>query len=150
MMSCQVSGCRFSHTHTTASHRCGRCRQRGHGRIECGNSYRIAKLNDLPMAQLQASHWCTVVGCADPWSHMDSAHLCDSCAINSNAPNCRCSSSTSKSILRCPTCRSETSVTFIFTEDAKCVICLDDKKTKMVLFEACAHANVCRQCAELL
>ena len=37
MSYCKVAGCRFPKSHTTAGHLCGKCKQYGHGQIECNN-----------------------------------------------------------------------------------------------------------------
>ena len=44
MNNCKVQGCRYSTSHSTESHKCGKCDQFGHGQIECGNFQKIKKL----------------------------------------------------------------------------------------------------------
>jgi hypothetical protein len=41
---CFVRNCRFSDKHYTENHKCGRCGQYGHGRMECGHPDQIKAL----------------------------------------------------------------------------------------------------------
>jgi len=83
---CKSDGCRFSQSHTTSGHKCGKCGEYGHGVMECGNNDRIVKLpNDdhLPQAL-----WCTMLGCSYPWSHASRAHHCSKCGRNHHSRDC--------------------------------------------------------------
>jgi len=44
MTNCKVQGCRYSTSHSTDAHQCGKCHQFGHGQIECGNSQKMKRL----------------------------------------------------------------------------------------------------------
>ena len=149
---CLVAGCTSSDSHTTQAHRCSRCAGRGHGPVECDDALRRARLASCPEVLLPFPEWCGVRGCADPWSHIEAAHLCDACAAAGVATSCRCASSPAayRGAVRCPTCRVWSPTATIWAERATCVVCLEATCTRMVLFEACKHANVCQACADRL
>ncbi len=44
MTNCKVQGCRYSTSHSTESHKCGKCQQFGHGQVECGNLQKMKSL----------------------------------------------------------------------------------------------------------
>jgi len=48
----KVKNCRYNYSHITSRHRCGNCKQLGHGQIECNN---IDLINSL-LQYNQGSH----------------------------------------------------------------------------------------------
>ena len=62
-MQCAVKGCRYSNTHITSGHQCGKCHQYGHGRMEC--SYNSQK--------------CFIDGCRYSNTHITQQHQCGNC-----------------------------------------------------------------------
>ena len=66
-MQCTVKGCRYSTTHITAGHQCGKCHQYGHGRMDCNSS------------QIQITKKCIVDGCRYSTCHDTQNHQCGNC-----------------------------------------------------------------------
>ena len=76
---CQVNGCRNKTHHVTARHSCGNggsC-MNGHGKVECGNNELISNLEKYKDDVI--SEPCTIEGCIDPMTHMNSGHSCLFC-----------------------------------------------------------------------
>ncbi len=155
MQHCQVKGCRYPQTHLTIAHRCGTCKQYGHGQLECGNRRKITALtlvyDEVGLAQ---TDWCSVPTCTYRWSHTTEAHHCYKCGARGNL-TCNCSttrgdassSTISKITIECPHCKTLGNIDLsweIYT-GAECTICMDTKK--MVVFDSCKHANICKDCA---
>jgi hypothetical protein len=86
MSYCKVAGCRFPKSHTTAGHLCGKCREYGHGRIECNNP--ILKESLKVFFNDKINEYCELGGCKYPWSHNRHAHNCHKCFRNHRSTEC--------------------------------------------------------------
>ena len=62
-MFCQVRHCRFSNTHVTMGHKCGKCGKYGHGVLECNNLGLINTLCPYKNNILPEKDWCSVPNC---------------------------------------------------------------------------------------
>ena len=86
-MSCVVPLCKFPDTHITTHHRCGKCKEYGHGSVqcvkcnECGHACMqcVRKLNKnlSKIYSLPPGSHCTVSNCRDRHTHSTSAHQSD-------------------------------------------------------------------------
>jgi hypothetical protein len=87
---CKVSECRFSDTHTTIGHKCGRCGSFGHGVLEC--RIRQSKINLQKYVQdiLPEHLWCTICQSTDNKrkSHTNCAHTCLKCRNRHSEEDC--------------------------------------------------------------
>lgn len=83
MSYCNVTYCRFAHTHTTRGHRCGTCGKFGHGQTECGDHAKIANLEQYRNDVLPYSSWCSI--CKESGdleaarNHTIASHICKKC-----------------------------------------------------------------------
>ncbi len=75
---CSVKDCRYSCYHVTAGHKCGKCNQFGHGRIECSFPKQLPKV-----------YWCTIKNCKTPGTHMKLSHHCFKCGELHEEDNCK-------------------------------------------------------------
>ena len=150
---CNVRQCRFPTTHVTMGHQCGRCNRYGHGQRECGNSsamdtlYRTFGGDTIP-----TSVRCTRADCCFTQLHTLEGHKCNRCdRVGSNCVCVRDPPAPPDLVLSnvcCPHCKQASSVNLdrqVYT-DTPCAICFEDTSQK-VIFERCAHALICRQCA---
>lgn len=137
---CKVKGCRFSTTHVTRGHRCGRCGAFGHGQLECRDSDARSQLfMETIMDRMPIHLWCSIGSCPCPSTHSSESHYCTTCQSRGV---CNCNP---RRIL-CPTCRTNSTYgREIFTQN-ECIICCEVKP--MVLFETCKHAIICKACAD--
>ena len=85
---CQVLGCRYADTHTTYYHRCGGCKKRGHGQMECSCSDKISELEEFKNDILDQIEWCNVPGCSEPSTHNTDSHHCLKCDRRHKEENC--------------------------------------------------------------
>jgi hypothetical protein len=91
MNTCRVKKCRFSTSHITSGHLCGKCKKFGHGDIECGN---LKKISDLQKESVNDKitdvNQCTLIECEYRWSHNTFAHHCQKCGEREHCTsNCR-------------------------------------------------------------
>ncbi len=81
---CFCEGCRYSDSHTTSYHKCGKCNSFGHGRIECplNNNKNYYKQNNLisfiynknyPKV-LPKENWCKIADCNIRQTHTTMSH----------------------------------------------------------------------------
>ena len=90
---CKASGCRFPDTHMTFKHRCGKCREIGHGLLECGRRSKllnIAAIRTTERSTCLPIVVCQVYGCIDPNTHSTAAHHCPDCNIRHGTENHVC------------------------------------------------------------
>lgn len=144
-MYCQIKGCRFSHSHTTRGHQCGRCNRLGHGQQECGNRTLLNLLNQYQSDRLPFYLQCKIKNCKGKWTHTTEAHYCEFCKKRTN--NCEHCGEIENIIEKtCPSCKVFGKIdlnTELYT-GGECLICMEDKK--MIVFENCKHANICKEC----
>jgi hypothetical protein len=96
---CQVAGCRFSNTHLTKSHKCGKCNRFGHGRIECGNLSMCQNLKIKSSGIRFPDHLkCTSPLCPSSYSHSTNSHYCTLCTELHTESNCSRNSMNSKDL----------------------------------------------------
>ena len=138
---CEVKGCRHKEDHTTRYHQCGTCGCFGHGRMECGDEYKINRLRRYWCDELPIFKWCRVEGCSSKNEHTTSTHLCDKCNTRGG---CVC-----KVERKCPICRKSQEVDdeFAIFTDGTCCVCLESS-LPLVLFPECRHAAVCKTCVK--
>lgn len=87
---CKVSHCRFSDTHTTIGHKCGRCGSFGHGIIECRDRQSKINLKMHDQETLPESLWCSICSITDEKrkNHTNSAHSCAKCGNRHSEEDC--------------------------------------------------------------
>lgn len=74
-MRCRVRGCRFAWSHVAFAHKCGRCGEYGHGRLECNDADAISALaRHAANDSMPHNRRCEVTGCWCAWSHSTLAH----------------------------------------------------------------------------
>lgn len=139
---CKVRGCRNALFHTTAGHKCGKCGEHGHGRIECGSQEKRDALTRYHSDTVPAP--CQVDGCSHPSLHITEGHLCPRCLLFG------CSSCTFMrkecTSMRCPTCRtvqwsSNFQLCFV---NGSCAVCLGSD-VRLCISTVCKHA-LCEAC----
>ena len=144
-MFCQVKGCRYSFSHTTKGHLCGKCNQFGHGMQECGKPAKIAFLERIINIDLPLHLQCTISGCESKETHSNSSHYCKECKQRTDS--CiHCTIVNNFITKKCPICKLDSEVDTnlqIFT-GSDCIICYEEKK--MILFKGCKHAIICKDC----
>lgn len=141
---CKVKCCRFPTTHNTSAHRCGSCGDFGHGQLECRKPIDIFNLRRFDY-NIKV-FCCRVPNCNSPTTHDTSAHYCNFCDMRGD---CICPSSTivtTKFEKKCPQCNTfgMVDISKFYYTGSDCSICMEP--SKMVLFEACSHVNVCSEC----
>lgn len=148
---CKVNGCRFSESHTTSGHKCGKCCNYGHGIVECssGSSETIRKLNeDFGGDIIEKEKRCNIPNCSTFWNHTTDAHHCKSCGVRTNDPDC-CQLSFK---INCPICKTENTIDKKYIgikgTDIECCVCYENKAD--VFFENCKHINTCFECCKLI
>jgi hypothetical protein len=147
---CKVKGCRFTNSHTTSGHKCGKCGEYGHGVLECVKSKEtIRKLNeDFGGDILEKSKRCTVPNCPTFWNHTTDAHHCKTCSSRTTDPEC-CEIGFR---IDCPVCKTNNFVHKKYAGikgiDIECCVCYSIKAD--VFFESCKHINTCFECCKLL
>jgi hypothetical protein len=144
MKYCKVSWCRFSETHVTKGHKCGVCKQYGHGEIECGSVFYINKLKSYHTDILPAADQCTVTDCKYKEYHKNNAHHCPKCKerFAHTIAECR-----TEKIVKCPICRMDNTITDplkLFGLNDECVVCCD--KNVQIVLPQCKHCCLCQEC----
>lgn len=153
MTYCKVSHCRFSDSHTTKNHLCGRCKKYGHGIIECNNNFLMQNLQKFYNEKIDDSNKCKFGGCIDKDYHTTNGHHCENC-------NDRLHSLVTCPLLykgikkddtyevKCPICKTDNIInnnqSKIYGIEELCIICMD--KNKEVFFPICGHICVCIDC----
>lgn len=146
-MYCKIKGCRFPNTHTTRGHQCGKCKELGHGQLECGKLNQIhALFNQYGRDKLPFHMQCNVQTCKGKWTHTTDAHFCEECKIRTSTCEHCILISVNLINKQCPICKQYGNIDLsleLFT-GGECVICMEQKK--MILFDNCKHANICKEC----
>lgn len=79
MSYCKVNGCRYSSTHVTSAHCCGKCKMYGHGQQECQNDDLMLSLQKYYDDKLPIDLHCNVSKCMYPYTHTSKNHSCLYC-----------------------------------------------------------------------
>ena len=145
---CKVSECRYSNTHVTGGHKCGKCEKYGHGIIECYSQYKINQLlrfcNDIMPVELQ----CRVENCIYYEYHSIDAHNCKICKKRDSHSERNCPLKIFK--INCPICRTENTIKNdgkkIYGLSDKCSICFENNVN--ILFPECCHVCICKECLD--
>ena len=87
-MNCKVLGCRFSYSHTTSGHKCGRCGEYGHGVLECRDKEAKENLKQYRLDFLPKEEQCLFPNCRYKWSHSCISHHCHKCGGNHKSDDC--------------------------------------------------------------
>jgi len=86
---CQVRQCRFSDYHTTEAHKCGTCKEFGHGQTECNDNRKVECLRRYDGDVLHVSKHCAKPGCSNPETHTTEGHNCFKCGKSDHgSPDC--------------------------------------------------------------
>lgn len=157
MVYCKVLGCRYPHTHSSIAHKCGVCNRFGHGLLECNDRDAQDTLRAIPEYShiLPTSIQCTIPNCNRKWSHTTEAHHCYTCGGRGlqHTPTCpenvsQINNTTTNIInIQCPHCKTNGNVDLNFElfTGTECTICMN--QTRMIVFDTCRHANICKECA---
>jgi hypothetical protein len=135
----------------TCGHRCGLCKNYGHGEIECRNI--IAKNMLIPyLSEKLTDELKCKFGCCDTcYYHKTEAHHCDYCNERSHSRN-TCPQLLENITILCPICKKENKLSLskdkIYGLEDTCKICMDN--TIEILLPACKHACMCIKCANQL
>jgi hypothetical protein len=81
-MSCKVKGCRFNSYHITRFHQCGKCKETGHGMIECGDNELCKNL--VKYYNDNIAKPCKSIFCDDRHTHTTEGHICLFCNKNTS------------------------------------------------------------------
>ena len=90
MSLCLAKNCRFSSSHSTCAHKCGKCHQLGHGQVECGDEEQIKKLVENPLFSAELKdNWCCIPSCKNRKTHVLESHNCELCGGNHSKNTCK-------------------------------------------------------------
>lgn len=157
MSYCKVSDCRYANTHVTAGHKCGDCKQFGHGRQECDDEDLKEKLKQYHNDTLPNELHCTMKNCRFPSLHTNSGHTCGLCGKNHSLYDCTLyrnygkKTAIKKNEIKCPLCQTknllDTDQKKVYgVDETTCKVCLD--KQVEVFLPACGHVCLCGPCAD--
>jgi hypothetical protein len=163
---CRVAGCRFKHSHVTAGHMCGICKNFGHGQIECPNQTAKGNLLWYDNEILPEHLYCTRPKCQYNKLHTTSAHICTICGRFHSGFNCPsspefeirrrnelmnyCNSNRTQAMctIKCPTCRDTSTFKIedskLFGIEMNCTICCSNKIDTRI---PCGHV-FCLECVQ--
>lgn len=149
---CKVYACRFSESHVTRGHCCGKCQKYGHGSFECNKTdYRkdlIKYFND----ELPNEIKCKFGGCKYYKYHTTEAHHCENCMGRLHSKE-TCPETLDKPIkVKCPICKQDNIINKnqqkIYGVSDICSVCMENKVS--VFFPNCGHVCVCNQCVNII
>ena len=148
---CKVAFCRYSDTHVTKGHKCGRCGIYGHGDAECRGQRNIRLLDNYLQEILPIEKQCLINDCLYKELHTIDAHHCPKCNKREKHPLSECGkkSDNLNTIfnIKCPLCRTDNILNNpkkIKGLTDKCSICIDNNVE--ILFPECYHCCVCYDC----
>lgn len=153
---CKVAGCRFPQYHATRGHKCGKCKEFGHGMIECTNLSKKAQLTSYLGDVLPDESQCKFGSCRFKQFHTSEGHYCSKCQERLHGAS-TCPSNPKvvpKTIMdvKCPVCKQDNKVDKhqqkIFGLTDTCVVCLGTNVE--VFFPNCGHVCVCLSCFKKL
>lgn len=156
IIKCKVRNCRFSNTHVTKGHLCGKCKKYGHGEMECNS---IEKKNDLAQYNIDVipeNLKCRFGGCLYKQYHTSQAHHCILCFNRLHSietcPKNPINSKPKNIEVKCPLCKKENQIpktqNKIFGLSDSCVVCMNN--TVDVFLPNCGHACLCQNCLKIL
>jgi len=148
---CEVTQCRDSDSHVTSQHLCPKCKNRGHGIIECGDEDLIKAYVNLKDKKMPRFHHCKHPECSMSWTHSTSYHKCEYCNLNHSISKCPDILEVEKNItIKCPICRKyniiKSNQQNVFNVEDKCIVCLE--KNANIFLPTCGHVCICNECAE--
>lgn len=141
---CKVAYCRFSFSHVTNGHKCGRCGKYGHGDAECRNQANIRFLENYIHDILPEDKQCKIIDCKYKELHTNDAHHCPKCnkRIDHAIKDCNIPIK-----VKCPLCRIDNTISKykkIIGLSEKCCICLENNIE--IDFPDCPHCCICLEC----
>ena len=150
---CKVSACRYTFSHVTKGHKCGKCKLYGHGQIECVNDFLLKLLEDKSKDDiLPYNKHCSIIGCKYKYLHSTSSHHCKYCDQNHSSLKCplKVGILDKEYKLECPICKKENTIKHTFQKiygcNNTCCICLD--KNVEVFLPNCGHVCLCLECLQ--
>ena len=164
---CKVYDCRFSSEHVTMEHRCGICKTKGHGQVECSSQKSRDKLKTYHVERLPYYLHCTRPKCDFKDMHTTKGHFCSLCSKQHSHFNCDANPEyiarkaqelidipKDKSYkLNCPVCRTDNQYSNAnissSIQEIKCCVCTEPNK-KLIFLPTCKHFNLCTDCAEVM
>ena len=161
---CKAYDCRFPFDHVTVEHRCGICKVKGHGQIECKNQKSKDRLINFHSEVLPYKMNCTRSKCTSKNLHTTRGHFCNLCNKQHSHYNCDLNPEfvlrkAAENViikntmykLNCPVCRTDNEYSdehiSSSVQEIKCCICTDSEK-KFVFLPKCRHFSTCTDCAE--
>ena len=86
---CRVKYCRFPETHSTAAHQCGKCKEFGHGQVECDHDRLKTKLVQYHTEIIPTEYWCLLCPPNSDFrkTHTSASHVCRNCGERTTAHN---------------------------------------------------------------
>uniref|UniRef100_A0A6C0IXM2 RING-type domain-containing protein n=1 Tax=viral metagenome TaxID=1070528 RepID=A0A6C0IXM2_9ZZZZ len=150
-MSCKVKYCRFSNYHITLGHRCGKCKQYGHGQVECNNlSLKNELWEESKEDFLEEKDYCKIKDCEHKKTHKTKSHECSIC-FSKNHSKLNCDKNPENNIkLECPLCLTSNNVSLIdnliYGLEEKCKACMMNPVE--ILLPQCKHAVLCKDCCK--
>jgi hypothetical protein len=156
IIKCQVKNCRFSNSHVTRGHLCGKCKKYGHGEMEC---YSFEKRNDLKQYysdKIPENKRCRFGGCEYKKYHTSDAHHCELCLGRSHSKETCSKNPNNQPILnielKCPICKTDNVIpknqNKIYGLSDTCAVCMNN--TVDVFLPNCGHACLCQTCVAFL
>jgi hypothetical protein len=155
---CKVKGCRFSSSHITQGHKCGKCNDYGHGMIECSNPVLLSELYSNSMHDFFPKYkYCNFGGCKQSKIHSSEGHHCEGCnerlySVNT-CPNCAPNPLHCENIeITCPLCKQNNTILStqkkVYGLSDNCVVCMNNNVE--VFLPNCGHVCLCYSCVHLL
>ena len=158
---CNFHGCSYPTSHSSDSHHCFRCGERGtHSAPQCRLNRNNREIYEHPEVYERSSSRVDTSGNIYHEYHTEggassggaSSGGASSGGASSGGASSGGATKLSESTIhkKCPICRECSNVDLtnqIFT-GTECVICMENKKK--VVFENCKHASVCHECVLLL
>jgi hypothetical protein len=146
-MACKVKYCRFSISHVTKSHVCGKCKKLGHGEIECGDQYKINRLNMFLNDEILIDMQCSFGGCSSKKYHTIDAHHCEHCNERLHSKE-TCPKIIKNYNINCPICKQNNIFSInqqkVFNVSELCCICMTDPVE--IYLPNCGHICICNLC----
>ena len=86
MVLCQVKGCKYADFHVTSFHKCGKCKNYGHGQTECNNIDTLRQLGFYYLDKVPKDKKCKIGGCKFKDRHTTEGHVCHYCSSITDDP----------------------------------------------------------------